>query len=132
MRAPSHDSCTLTKWAGVQLGNLADALVISGGICLVADEGVKQRFVRGCNAVALALEARLHAIVQHCEEVAIVNAVADGDVVLQGDLLVIGSGRRLSRGRALLGVSALQTRMGELRRARQERHHVAGEGREPF
>jgi hypothetical protein len=106
MRASGHGACKLTEWASVQLGHLPDPLVISGRVCLVADEGVEQRLVGGSHVAGPALEAGLDAIVEDCEEVAVVDAVADGDVVLQGRVLTCGRWRCLGRWGALSGVSA--------------------------
>ena len=62
---------------------------------LVAEERVEQRLVGGRYVAGLALQARSHAVIEDGEEVAIVDAVADGNVVLQGDTLVGGRRGRL-------------------------------------
>lgn len=85
----------LTKWTRVEFGHFSVSLVIFGRVGLVSDEGVEQRLVGRCQVGGLALQACLHAIVEKSEEVAIVDTVADGNVVPQCQCLVRGGRRRL-------------------------------------
>lgn len=96
----------LTEGTSVQLRNFANALVVPGRVGFIADEGVKQRLVCGSHVASPALEAGLHAVVEDGEEVAIVNAVADSNVVLQRRFLVVRRRGRLWWRGALCDVSA--------------------------
>lgn len=79
--------------------------MVLGRVRLVAQEGVEERVVSGCRVALFTLQPCSHAVVEDCEEVAVMAAVANGDVVLQRHLFVVGGLGRLCRRCALGGCS---------------------------
>jgi hypothetical protein len=67
------------------------------GISLVVGEGVEQLGLGRRGIVCLALEPVSHAIVEQCIEGAVVDAVANSEIVLDRLGLVLGSLWRLRR-----------------------------------
>jgi hypothetical protein len=66
-------------------------------IRLVIGEGVEQLGLGRCGIMCLALEPVSHAIIEQCIEGAVVDAVANSEIVLDGLGLVLGSLWRLRR-----------------------------------
>jgi hypothetical protein len=95
----SMDCCTarclsdrLTVWACVKLGEPSPDLEVLCRVCLVVGEGIEQRGLCRGGLAGFALEAVLHAVVEDGVEGALVDAVTDGQEVLDHAALV-GRGR---------------------------------------